>query len=48
MAINLEMPKKLRAVIEKGHQAGVEMLRLLSPLPLRFCRINPLTSFTTW
>ncbi len=30
MAINLEMPKKLRAVIEKGHQAGVEMLRPIS------------------
>ncbi len=30
MAINLEMPKKLRAVIEKGHQGAVEMLRPIS------------------
>ncbi len=26
MAINLEMPKKLQAVIEKGHQGAAEML----------------------
>jgi len=30
MAINLEMPKKLRAVMEKGHQAGIEMFRPVS------------------
>ncbi len=30
MAINLEMPKKLRAVIEKGHQGAAEMLRPIS------------------
>lgn len=30
MAINLEMPKKLQAVIEKGHQGAVEMLRPIS------------------
>ncbi|MDH6196589.1 acyl-CoA dehydrogenase [Mycobacterium frederiksbergense] len=30
MAINLEMPRKLRAVIEKGHQGAAEMLRPIS------------------
>ncbi|MBX7432441.1 acyl-CoA dehydrogenase family protein [Mycobacterium sp. Y57] len=30
MAINLEMPKKLRAVIEKGHQGAAEMIRPIS------------------
>jgi len=30
MAINLEMPKKLQAVAEKGHQAAAEMLRPIS------------------
>ncbi|HXR42440.1 MAG TPA: acyl-CoA dehydrogenase, partial [Acidothermaceae bacterium] len=30
MAINLEMPKKLQAVIDKGHQGAVEMLRPIS------------------
>jgi alkylation response protein AidB-like acyl-CoA dehydrogenase len=30
MAINLEMPKKLRAVIEKGHQGAAEILRPIS------------------
>jgi acyl-CoA dehydrogenase len=30
MAINLEMPKKLQAVIEKGHQGAAEMLRPIS------------------
>ncbi|MGB3482361.1 MAG: acyl-CoA dehydrogenase family protein [Mycobacterium sp.] len=30
MAINLEMPKKLQAVIEKGHQGAAEMLRPVS------------------
>ncbi|WP_328352892.1 acyl-CoA dehydrogenase family protein [Mycobacterium sp. NBC_00419] len=30
MAINLEMPRKLEAVIEKAHQAAAEMLRPIS------------------
>ncbi|MDG4664497.1 acyl-CoA dehydrogenase family protein [Mycobacterium sp. 236(2023)] len=30
MAINLEMPKKLQAVIEKGHEGAAEMLRPIS------------------
>ncbi|MGY4652660.1 acyl-CoA dehydrogenase family protein [Mycobacterium sp. URHB0021] len=30
MAINLEMPKKLQTVIEKGHQGAAEMLRPIS------------------
>jgi acyl-CoA dehydrogenase len=30
MAINLEMPNKLQAVIEKGHQGAAEMLRPIS------------------
>jgi acyl-CoA dehydrogenase len=30
MAINLEMPKKLKAVIEKGHTGAAEMLRPIS------------------
>jgi acyl-CoA dehydrogenase len=30
MAINLEMPKKLQVVIEKGHQGAAEMLRPIS------------------
>jgi len=30
MAINLEMPKKLQAVIDKGHQGAAEMLRPIS------------------
>ncbi|MCV7204195.1 acyl-CoA dehydrogenase [Mycolicibacterium peregrinum] len=30
MAINLEMPRKLQAVIEKGHQGAAEMLRPIS------------------
>ncbi|WP_197380694.1 acyl-CoA dehydrogenase family protein [Mycolicibacterium mengxianglii] len=30
MAINLEMPKKLQAVIEKGHQGAAQMLRPVS------------------
>jgi acyl-CoA dehydrogenase len=30
MAINLEMPKKLQAVIEKGHTGAAEMLRPIS------------------
>jgi acyl-CoA dehydrogenase len=30
MAINLELPKKLRAVVEKGHQGAAEMLRPIS------------------
>ncbi|MGV9796421.1 acyl-CoA dehydrogenase family protein [Mycobacterium sp. NPDC003449] len=30
MAINLEMPRKLAAVIEKGHQGAAEMLRPIS------------------
>jgi len=30
MAINLEMPKKLLAVMEKGHQGAAEMLRPIS------------------
>jgi acyl-CoA dehydrogenase len=30
MAINLEMPKKLQAVMEKGHQGAAEMLRPIS------------------
>jgi acyl-CoA dehydrogenase len=30
MAINLEMPKKLQAVIEKGHQGAAEMVRPIS------------------
>lgn len=30
MAINLEMPKKLLAVIEKGHQGAAEMIRPIS------------------
>ncbi len=30
MAINLEMPKKLQAVIEKGHQGAAEILRPIS------------------
>lgn len=30
MAINLEMPRKLKAVIEKGHQGAAEMLRPIS------------------
>jgi acyl-CoA dehydrogenase len=30
MAINLEMPKKLQAVIKKGHQGAAEMLRPIS------------------
>ncbi len=30
MAINLELPKKLQAVIEKGHQGAAEMLRPIS------------------
>ena len=31
MAINLEMPRKLEAVIEKAHQGAAEMLRPISP-----------------
>ena len=27
MAINLELPRKLQAVIAKSHQAGAELLR---------------------
>jgi len=30
MAINLELPKKLQAVMEKGHQGAAEMLRPIS------------------
>ena len=30
MAINLELPRKLNAVIEKGHQGAAEMLRPIS------------------
>ena len=30
MAINLEIPKKLQAVIEKGHQGAAEMIRPIS------------------
>ena len=30
MAINLEMPRKLNAVIEKAHQGAAEMLRPIS------------------
>jgi acyl-CoA dehydrogenase len=30
MAINLEMPKKLQAVIDKGHQGAAEMVRPIS------------------
>ncbi|MGK2867494.1 MAG: acyl-CoA dehydrogenase family protein [Mycobacterium sp.] len=30
MAINLELPKKLQAVVEKGHQGAAEMLRPIS------------------
>ncbi len=30
MAINLELPKKLEAVIEKAHQGAAEMLRPIS------------------
>src|ERR1700754_3156566 len=30
MAINLEMPKKLQAVIDKGHQGAAEMIRPIS------------------
>ena len=30
MAINLELPKKLQAVIEKGHEGAAEMLRPIS------------------
>ena len=30
MAINLEMPRKLEAVIEKAHQGAAEMLRPIS------------------
>ncbi len=30
MAINLELPRKLRAVVEKGHQGAAEMLRPIS------------------
>src|ERR1700682_747482 len=30
MAINLEMPKKLQAVIDKAHQGAAEMLRPIS------------------
>ncbi|MGE2834797.1 acyl-CoA dehydrogenase family protein [Mycobacterium sp. SMC-4] len=30
MAINLEMPKKLQAVIEKGHQGAAQMIRPIS------------------
>ncbi|OBB03433.1 acyl-CoA dehydrogenase [Mycolicibacterium fortuitum] len=30
MAVNLEMPRKLQAVIEKGHQGAAEMLRPIS------------------
>ena len=30
MAINLELPRKLRAVMEKGHQGAAEMLRPIS------------------
>ena len=30
MAINLELPKKLQAVIDKAHQAAAEMLRPIS------------------
>jgi alkylation response protein AidB-like acyl-CoA dehydrogenase len=30
MAINLEMPRKLQAVIDKGHQGAAEMLRPIS------------------
>ncbi|MGJ6125591.1 acyl-CoA dehydrogenase family protein [Mycolicibacterium sp. Y3] len=30
MAINLELPKKLQAVLEKGHQGAAEMLRPIS------------------
>ena len=30
MAINLEMPPKLEAVIEKAHQGAAEMLRPIS------------------
>ena len=30
MAINLELPRKLKAVAEKGHQGAAEMLRPIS------------------
>ena len=30
MAINLELPRKLEAVIEKAHQGAAEMLRPIS------------------
>ena len=30
MAINLEMPKKMQAVIEKGHQGAAEIFRPIS------------------
>ncbi len=30
MAINLELPRKLKAVIEKAHQGAAEMLRPIS------------------
>lgn len=30
MAINLELPRKLQAVVEKGHQGAAEMLRPIS------------------
>ena len=30
MAINLELPKKLKAVAEKGHQGAAEMFRPIS------------------
>ena len=30
MAINLELPRKLQAVVEKAHQGAAEMLRPIS------------------
>ena len=30
MTINLELPRKLQAVVEKGHQGAAEMLRPIS------------------
>src|ERR1700739_2538699 len=31
MAINLELPRKLHAVIDKAHQGGAEMIRPIAP-----------------
>ncbi|MBN7459281.1 acyl-CoA dehydrogenase, partial [Mycobacteroides abscessus subsp. abscessus] len=30
MAINLELPKKLQAIVEKGHQGAAELVRPIS------------------